>query len=110
MKIYFRILRYAPGLIPRMIQFLIFSILGIIFSVVNLALVLPMLNMLFGIEDDPSKAVKTQPKFTLSLDYIIDSFNFQLTRIVNEHGSMDALVFICLSIVASVILTNAFRY
>ena len=93
-----------------MIQFLVFSVLGIIFSVVNIALVVPMLNMLFGYEADPSTAVTTEPKFTLSLDYIVDTFNFHFTRIVRESGPMDALMFICVSIVVSVILTNFFRY
>jgi subfamily B ATP-binding cassette protein MsbA len=110
MKIYLRILRYAPHLVPRLIQFIIFSVLGIIFSVVNIALVIPMLNMLFGYSRDATTAVAALPEFSFSLDYLIDTFNYYFTTIIREHGPMDALLFICVSIATSVILTNLFRY
>lgn len=110
MKVYLRILRYAPGLIPRLFQFLVFAVLGILFSVVNIALVIPMLNMLFGYQADASTAVTEKPEFALSPDFIIDTFNYHFTSIIREHGVMDAMLFICASIVISMILTSLFRY
>lgn len=110
MKVYFRILRYAPALIPRLFQFLVFSVLGILFSVVNIALVIPMLNMLFGYQADVSTAVTKKPEFELSPDFIIDTFNYYFTSIIREHGVMDAMLFICASIVTSMIITSLFRY
>ena len=38
MKTYLRILSYATNLVPRLIQFLIFSVLGTIFSVTNIVI------------------------------------------------------------------------
>jgi hypothetical protein len=35
------------NLVPRLIQFLIFSVLGTIFSVTNIALVVPLFGMLY---------------------------------------------------------------
>lgn len=110
MKIYLRILQYAPRLVPRLIQFLIFSVLGIIFSVVNVALVIPMFSMLFGYTQDHTTAVASLPEFSFSLDYLIDTFNYYFTTIIRDHGPVDALLFICISIITSVILTNFFRY
>lgn len=111
MKIYLRILSYAPRLVPRLLQFIVFSVLGIIFSVINMALVMPMLNMLFGYQgDDASTAVTEPPPFSVSLDFFIDTFNYYFTTIVREHGPMDALLFICVSIIISVVFTNLFRY
>lgn len=110
MKIYLRILKYAPRLVPRMIQFIIFSVLGIIFSVVNVAFAIPLMNVLFGYTEKTITEVKTLPEFSLSLNYILDTFNYYFIRIIKEHGPMDALLFICISIVISVILTNLFRY
>jgi subfamily B ATP-binding cassette protein MsbA len=103
-------LRYAPGLLQRLIQFVVFSVLGIIFSVVNIALVIPMLNMIFGYQRDPSSIISKKPVFTISLDYFLDTFNYYFTTIIREHGPIDALLFICVSIVASVLITNVFRY
>lgn len=110
MKLYLRILSYAPRLVSRLIQFVIFSVLGILFSVVNIALVVPMLNMIFGYQADPSTIVSTKPEFSISLDYFIDTFNYYFTRIIREHGPIDALLFICVSIVVSIVVTNIFRY
>jgi subfamily B ATP-binding cassette protein MsbA len=110
MRLYLRILRYAPGLLQRLIQFVVFSVLGIIFSVVNIALVIPMLNMIFGYQRDPSSIISKKPVFTISLDYFLDTFNYYFTTIIREHGPIDALLFICVSIVASVLITNVFRY
>lgn len=110
MKLYLRILSYAPRLVSRLIQFVVFSVLGILFSVVNIALVVPMLNMIFGYQADPSTIVSTKPEFSISLDYFIDTFNYYFTRIIREHGPIDALLFICVSIVVSIVITNIFRY
>jgi ATP-binding cassette, subfamily B, bacterial MsbA len=110
MKIYFRILRYAPNLIPRLIKFLVTSVLGIIFSVVNIALVIPMMNTLFGYEQKKTNVVETLPEFSLSVDYFVDTFDYYFMKIIREHGPDDAILFICVAIICSVLLTNLFRY
>lgn len=94
-----------------MIQFLIYSVLGIIFSVANIALVIPMLNMLFGYTQNKAPQVAaTMPKFSLSLDFVLDVFDYYFMKVIREHGPMNALLFICVSIIISVVLTNLFRY
>lgn len=110
MKVYLRILRYAPNLVPRLIQFVIYSVLGIVFSVANIALVIPMLNILFGYTQDKAVQVTTPPEFSLSLDFVLDTFNYYFLTIIRENGPMNALLFICVSIIISVVLTNLFRY
>ncbi|MBT1700166.1 ABC transporter ATP-binding protein/permease [Fulvivirgaceae bacterium PWU4] len=111
MKVYLRILRYAPNLAGRMIQFLIYSVLGIIFSVANIALVIPMLNMLFGYTQNKAPQVAAaMPRFSLSLDFVLDVFDYYFMKVIREHGPMNALLFICVSIIISVVLTNLFRY
>ncbi len=110
MKTYFRILSYAPNLVPRLIQFLIFSVLGIIFSIVNIALVVPMITMLFDNEDSSKIAIPPKPEFSLSPDYFLDTFDFYFASIISEHGPVRALLFICVSVIISMLLTNVFRY
>ncbi|HEY0652161.1 MAG TPA: ABC transporter ATP-binding protein, partial [Chryseosolibacter sp.] len=110
MKIYLRILRYAPNLVPRLIKFLITSVLGIIFSVANIALVIPMMNTLFGYQEKKPVGTPVLPEFSLSVDYIVDTFNYYFVKIIQEHGANDAMLFICVAIIASVLLTNLFRY
>jgi ATP-binding cassette, subfamily B, bacterial MsbA len=110
MKIYFRILQYAPNLIPRLVKFLVTSVLGIIFSVANIALVIPMMNTLFGYQEKKTVAAPVLPEFSLSVDYIVDTFDYYFVKIIREHGANDAMLFICIAIIASVLLTNLFRY
>lgn len=110
MKIYFRILQYAPNLVPRLIKFLVTSVLGIIFSVANIALVIPMMNTLFGYQEKKTTEVPVLPEFSLSVDYIVDTFDYYFVNIIREHGPNDAMLFICVAIIISVLLTNLFRY
>lgn len=108
MKAFFRVLQYSGNLTSRLIRFFLFSILGIIFSAVTLVVVIPMLDVLF----DKVTASKPPalPSFEVSADYVMTVFNHYFITIINEQGKADALFFICLCIVASVMLGNFFRY
>ncbi len=110
MEIYLRILRYAPRIYSRFAKFIVFSILGILFSVANIALVIPMLNILFGYTEKTIKVIPALPKFSLSINYVLDVFNYYFVTIIKQYGPMDAMLFICASIIVSVLLTNLFRY
>ena len=104
MKTFFRILQYADGLTLKLVQFFLFSFIGIIFSALSLVSVIPMLNVLFDkISDTIAPPV---PAFELSSDYAIGLFNHYFITIVNQNGKPQALLFICLGIVASVMLGN----
>ncbi len=108
MQTFFRILQYAHKLTPRLIQFFIYSVLGIIFSALSLVSVQPMLNILF--DKIPVKAVPPFPEFSLTLEYPLDIFRHYFISIINAQGKADALLFVCLCIVASVMIGNFFRY
>lgn len=110
MKTYLRILRYAPNLVLRLIQFIIYSVLGIIFSVCNIALAVPLLTMLFQANEKQRVSLPALPDFSFSLKYALDLFNYHLTRVVQEHGPVNALLFICVMLIISVLFTNLFRY
>jgi ATP-binding cassette, subfamily B, bacterial MsbA len=110
MKIYLRILSYAPNLTPRLIKFLVTSILGIIFSVANIAFLIPMMDTLFGYNQKKITAAPELPEFDLSVDYLVDTFDYYFINILKQYGPQEALLFICISIIVSVLLTNLFRY
>src|SRR5688500_129385 len=104
MKVYLRILRYAPNLAPRLIQFLIFSVLGIIFSVTNIALVVPLFGMLYqNRNNDVITVPASLPDFSLSINYGIDVFNFYFLRVIRDHGPTRALLFICVLVIISIL-------
>lgn len=109
MKIYLRIFGYAPGLAGRLVKFFTYSIIGVIFSAGYLALVMPMLKVLFNPE--MSKTIPKIPQhFELSKSYVQVFFNHHFIRIVNTYGAHTTLLFICLGIVMLMIVGNTFRY
>ncbi|MBX2942589.1 MAG: ABC transporter ATP-binding protein [Cyclobacteriaceae bacterium] len=108
MKTFLRILNYTPKIKSRLVLFFLFSILGIIFGAFNIVLVIPMLQVLFSRNiNDP---VPVLPDFSLSSDYVVGVFNHYFRLIIQENGSLNALLFVCGLIVLCVFLANAFRF
>ncbi|MEQ9165957.1 MAG: ABC transporter ATP-binding protein [Fulvivirga sp.] len=108
MKIFFRIFGYAKKLRLFLPQYITFVLLGSVFSVFNLALIGPLLSVLFKEETDET-FVKPE-SFELSISYIKDMFNYQFSTIIEQHGEKDALIFVCIVVLISVLFTNVFRY
>lgn len=108
MKTFIRILRYTGNIVPRLIWFFVYSILGIIFGAFNIVLVIPMLKVLFNRTED--EAVPPMPDFKFSSDYLIGVFNHYFHQIIHENGALNALLFVCGLIVICVILANGFRF
>ena len=107
MKIFFRILRYAPRLNLRLTQFFLFAILGVLFNAVYLALIQPLIDILFN--EAEVEAVQ-YPEFALSPDYFRKLYDYYYMNAFTEYGPLRALLFICLLIVLFVLLSNVFRY
>jgi ATP-binding cassette, subfamily B, bacterial MsbA len=111
MKTYLRILSYAPNLVPRLFQFLIFSILGTIFSATNIALVVPLFGMLYQNRNNKAIEVPTNlPDFAFSVNYVVDLFNFYFLRVLLDNGPTTALLFVCVLVTISILLKNLFQY
>ncbi|GAB1445627.1 ABC transporter ATP-binding protein [Flammeovirgaceae bacterium] len=67
-----------------------------------------MLQVLFSRNiNDP---VPVLPDFSLSSDYVVGVFNHYFRLIIQENGSLNALLFVCGLIVLCVFLANAFRF
>ncbi len=109
MKVFFRVLKYAPNFKPQLVLFFLFSILGIIFGAFNIVLAMPLLSVLFKAKTQVVE-VPPVPDFSLSVDYLVQTFNHYFVRIIVEHGQLDALLFVCVLILICVILANLFRY
>ncbi|MEQ8926784.1 MAG: ABC transporter ATP-binding protein [Fulvivirga sp.] len=108
MKVFFRIFSYARKLRLYVPQYVTFTILSVTFSVFNLALLIPLLNVLFGQEET---VVYAKPEgFELSTSYLTDTFNYHFSQIIINYGPKEALLFVCGIVLVSVFCTNIFRY
>lgn len=105
---FIRILKYSKNLTSRIIKFFVFSIIGTIFSALSLVVVIPMLDILF----DKVKVIATPslPPFSLTTEYITGVFQHYFFQVINDQGKINALLFICIAVVSSVLLGNIFRY
>ncbi len=107
MKIYFRILQYAPGAGSRFTKFVVFSLLSAVFNATYLGLLMPMLNVLFKQEVE-KPAVPGE--FEFSVDYFKDWFQFHFVNVLDKNGYVTTLLYVCVSIVVFVLLANIFKY
>lgn len=111
MKIYFRILAYAKP-IRRLVPFYFLAvILAIVFGLLNFSLLIPLLEVLFSQTDAAQPAsVLQKPNFYWSLVYLKDLFQYYFMDVIATQGKVNALYFVCVVIIISVLLTNIFRY
>ena len=108
MRILRRLLPYARPLHHFIPEYLIYTVLGIIFGLLNFALLIPILDLLFN--QAPSAPAAALPEFSFSLGYFKEVFYYYLNSIIASQGKFQALVFVCVIIGTSIVLTNLFRY
>ena len=111
MNTYLRILSYAKPWRRFIPGYLIFSVLAVGFSVLNMALLIPMLDVIFETTnvEELSKST-TLPVFKLSIDYFKEVFNFYMHQVVTEYGKFGSLIFVCIVVILSFTLANIFKY
>ena len=109
MKTYLRILSYARGLGWYIPQYVITALLYAAFSVVNIALLGPMFEVLFN-QGDGEIQILTKPEFSYSFTYFLDLFNYHFNQSMVGQGPMAALKFVAIAIVSTALLSNIFRY
>ncbi|RFM27820.1 ABC transporter ATP-binding protein [Deminuibacter soli] len=105
MKIYFRLLSYARPIEKYAIPYLIFTILAVVFSTLNLALLVPLLTTLFG--QSANHEIPARPEHFFDIIKALNYYSYQANK---QYGVTKTLQLVCLVIVLSVFLSNIFRY
>ncbi|VTP96727.1 ABC transporter ATP-binding protein [Sphingobacterium daejeonense] len=106
MKTYFRLLSFAKPIEKYAIPYIICTLIMVVFSTLNLALLAPLLNTLFNSQDTVIEPVSKPENLTDIMGY----FNYFAYDLNDRLGPYDALKYICIVIVASVFVSNLFRY
>ena len=111
MKTYLRILSYASPFGVFIPLYFFIMLLAIVFGLVNFSLIIPLLDILFAKMATQNVLHSLSiPTFSLSIAYLKDVFNYCFINIIQHYGAVNALYFICVTIVTSVFLANLFRY
>ncbi len=106
MKKFYRILAYTKPYWGYAGLNILFNILTVVFSLFSFTLLIPFLNLLFGIND----LVTVKPEFHFTTQGILDFLNYHISQIIIRHGKIDALIFICLIILSSFLTRNLSRF
>jgi subfamily B ATP-binding cassette protein MsbA len=110
MNIFKRLLKFATPLHHYLPEYIIYTIIGIVFGMVNFAMLIPLLNVIFQQVDATPQAV-IHPSFSFSIQYFVDLFNYYFYDFIQTSGSLkSALYFVCVVIVVCITLANLGRY
>ncbi|MEQ8335967.1 MAG: ABC transporter ATP-binding protein [Cyclobacteriaceae bacterium] len=118
MRTYLRIMGFARPLGLLVPQFVIFTLLATIFSVVNISILAPVMEILFGSSSQSdcdcgeavTEVVAEMPPLDFSIRYFVDLFYYYLNTYKVEEGVIATLYFVCSVLITSVFLANIFRY
>ena len=102
MKSFLRILRYTYKYWVFVVLNTIFNILSNVLSVFSIAMIFPILTFLFG----TIKPVTEKPTGSLSITWILSTFNYEFSQIIQVKGRESALVFLCIAIVMVFFIKN----
>lgn len=111
MNTYLRILSYARPYRRYFPIYVLYTILAIIFGLMNFTLLKPLFDVIFeqAPQADMSKYL-SKPDFAFTVDYFLTLFNYYFHQISGTYGKFGTLVYVCIIIVISVFLANLFTY
>ena len=82
------------------------NLLVIFFSLFTFVMLVPFLNLLFGID----KLVEVRPDFALNKDALFGFMNYYVSQLIINKGEVQALVYICLLLFGTFFFRNLFRF
>ncbi|MGO1244819.1 MAG: ABC transporter ATP-binding protein [Sphingobacterium sp.] len=109
MKTYFRLLSFAKPIEKYAIPYIICTLITVIFGTLNLALLAPLLQVMFkgtGDADLGPVEIGEKPGF----DDLGGLLTYYADKLYYDIGPYQALQYVCIAIVISVFISNLFRY
>jgi subfamily B ATP-binding cassette protein MsbA len=103
-----RLLVYVRPLHHYLPEYLIYTLFGILFGIVNFTMLIPLLNLLFNTPETSTLSQAPEPSF--SIQYLSNLFNYKVGTVMREQGKMHALGLVCIVIGIASLLANGFRY
>ncbi len=109
MKRFERILFYLSNQKRKIVLYVVFNLLSILFSLVSLAMLSPILKLLFT----DKREIIAKPVIDFSLEglkNLVDYFKYYFNNLIGTEGSVYALGVVCIIIILSIFLKNLFTY
>ena len=109
MKTYFRLLSFAKPIEKFAIPYILSTILAVIFSTLNLALLAPLLQILLSGKQTNGSAAQLPTARPAWFD-VMATFKYYVGYFMQHYDAWRTLEFVCGAIVLSALLANLFRY
>ncbi len=108
----FSALKYINGYWRYAFLNIFFNIIQSVLGVFSIALVIPFLKLLFEKGNEDYILILSQgiPKFSASIDYFMNYFDFTMAFYIVTYGKVYALTFICTAIIIMTVVKNFSRY
>ena len=106
MHFFLKILKYIKPYSLYVCFNILSNILSVLFSLFSITMVIPFLGILFGTQEKVSQA----QALAFNASSIKDNFYFIISKTINSKGETEALMFICILVLAMFFLKNLFRY
>lgn len=111
MNTYYRILSYARPFRSHFPLYVLYTLLAIIFGLLNFTLLKPLFDVIFDqIGQEDLNQYRVKPDFSFTINYFTHLFNHYFLQISEEYGKFGTLLYVCAIIVVSVFLSNLFAY
>jgi subfamily B ATP-binding cassette protein MsbA len=107
MKTYFRILAYARPFGWFAPQYLLYTLLYVVFGVLNLVMVIPMLEIILN---NVEVTASVMPEFEVSIKYFKELFKYYFENEIATSGKSSAILLVISILMSSVLLSNFFGY
>lgn len=106
MKDIFRIFKYLRFSPKEITLNILFNICFVFFSLFSFAMIVPFIELLFGV----SNPVSSEPEFGFNQAALTDWVTWQLYQLKLTHGTWQCLFFVALGYIACSFLSNCSRY
>jgi len=90
----------------RLALSVLFNTVSVVFSLVSLAMIIPFLRLLFGLEEVET----TAPSIEFSISSLVEQFNYTISQLIVNYDKPTALLFICVLVLVVFLLKNLFLY
>ena len=106
MHFFLKILKYIKPYSVYVCFNILSNILSVLFSLFSITMVIPFLGILFGTQEKVSQA----QALAFNASSIKDNFYYIISKTINSKGETEALMFICILVLAMFFFKNLFRY
>ena len=106
MKDIFRIFKYLRFFPKEITLNILFNICFVFFSLFSFAMIVPFIELLFGVSNPPT----SEPEFAFNQAALTDWVTWQLYQLKLTHGTWKCLFFVAIGYISCSFLSNTSRY